>query len=393
MSYLSDIDINSEEEFEYYNITKKITGVGKSTLINSIFHENGTRKSITQEIKEFSKEGYPISILETEGLDIIEYEKSLDDLENYIKKRKGSPNKNEQIHVAWVCISELSYRFMRADEAIIEKLLECEIPVIVVLCKLLSMNDTTGLKEVIMKRFEYVSGVIVLNIVNYNTYTLKPFNLENLVILTNEVLDEGMRNAFIASQKIDLRFKKERAVKTVIASSSNSKIKSIKDLPNVCIDMITEITEERDKISKEEASKIIETIGERYIDVLISSFITKNNKNEYPLVEEILALINNENSNETLYNRYEDKILNNTDSLRWTALHWASYFGYVEIVKILLERGIDPNIRTKEGIGNMYKNYKAKEIANLRNNTKVEKILTKHKLNTNIKNIKNTKRW
>jgi len=41
----------------------------------------------------------------------------------------------------------------------------------------------------------------------------------------------------------------------------------------------------------------------------------------------------------------------------------------------------------------MYKNYKAKEIANLRNNTKVEKILTKHKLNTNIKNIKNTKRW
>jgi len=131
---------------------------------------------------------------------------------------------------------------MRADEAIIEKLLECEIPVIVVLCKLLSMNDTTGLKEVIMKRFEYVSGVIVLNIVNYNTYTLKPFNLENLVILTNEVLDEGMRNAFIASQKIDLRFKKERAVKTVIASSSNSKIKSIKDLPNVCIDMITEIT-------------------------------------------------------------------------------------------------------------------------------------------------------
>ena len=48
------------------------TGVGKSTLINSVFRsemaETGIGSPVTQHLKKISKEGVPVSLYDTKGL-------------------------------------------------------------------------------------------------------------------------------------------------------------------------------------------------------------------------------------------------------------------------------------------------------------------------------------
>ena len=50
------------------------TGVGKSTLINSIFEEDimetGSGRPVTDRIKMIEKEGYPIRLYDTRGLEL-----------------------------------------------------------------------------------------------------------------------------------------------------------------------------------------------------------------------------------------------------------------------------------------------------------------------------------
>ncbi|HWJ25755.1 MAG TPA: ankyrin repeat domain-containing protein [Flavisolibacter sp.] len=42
--------------------------------------------------------------------------------------------------------------------------------------------------------------------------------------------------------------------------------------------------------------------------------------------------------------------LNELDTQGHSALHWAVFGGYVDIVKVLLEAGADPNIFSKDGV-------------------------------------------
>lgn len=42
--------------------------------------------------------------------------------------------------------------------------------------------------------------------------------------------------------------------------------------------------------------------------------------------------------------------INGLDQRGHTALHWAVFGGYVEIVQLLLTRGADPNVASRDGI-------------------------------------------
>ena len=62
------------------------TGVGKSTLVNAVFDGNlattGSGKPVTQEIVEYRKEGIPIVLTDTKGLEIKDYQKILNEIES-----------------------------------------------------------------------------------------------------------------------------------------------------------------------------------------------------------------------------------------------------------------------------------------------------------------------
>jgi len=63
------------------------------------------------------------------------------------------------------------------------------------------------------------------------------------------------------------------------------------------------------------------------------------------------------------------KIIDNVDEIGWTALHWACYYGYENLVELLIHEGnADLDSKTLEGLGDVptYKNKTAEEIAKLK---------------------------
>ena len=65
------------------------TGVGKSTLINAVFQgnlaETGDGHPVTKTTREIKKEGIPLSIFDTRGLEINEYKNTVQELEKLIQ--------------------------------------------------------------------------------------------------------------------------------------------------------------------------------------------------------------------------------------------------------------------------------------------------------------------
>jgi len=213
------------------------TGVGKSTLINSIFHKNmaitGVGKPITQDIEEFSEVGFPISIIDTKGLEIADYQKIINKLEEYIIKRQNEKDMNDQIHVGWVCIAEVGARFQLAASILIRLLLKYNIPVIIVLTKLDYLADNESkekLKKAIMSehpnlkdRIIRVQSIPRCIEINGKTINIPIENLDMLVDLTNNVIPEGLENVY-KTNKNDSETTKIFSVSEITQAFENKKI-------------------------------------------------------------------------------------------------------------------------------------------------------------------------
>jgi len=437
-----DLDINDSIIQAVNNIKRNIgklniiisgkTGVGKSSLINSIFHENlaktGTGRPVTQDIKEITKEGVPIAIFDTKGLEIENYKNILKDLEEFIKEKRNRSNVNEQLHVAWLCIAESNMRVEPAEEELLQMLINYNIPVIVVMTKAmredievindfneyksylerlkennLNENDKKEIEKEIEKKIEDMKkkdikekdikekDILIYNyksslerlkennlnendkeeIKNYiakNTsddtvflYEVKnicskanghirvrakpmkisekieinTMNLEKLVEVTYKILPNGIKNAFIASQKVLLKLKNDVSTNIIQEYKNKTTVgnllipfKDLKYLIKLEIEMIIAISAafglqlEKEftkkiikiifidenklgskvkvsnvlkfipginvvgaKISKSKLSKTIEEIGNIYINALYNEFKRKNG--ELPSNEDI----------------------------------------------------------------------------------------------------------
>jgi len=78
--------------------------------------------------------------------------------------------------------------------------------------------------------------------------------------------------------------------------------------------------------------------------------------------------------NKYTYNKFVD----NVDENGWTALHWSCYYGYEEMVALLIDNKADLDIKTREGLGDdlEFKNKKAKKIAILRGHKKCADLIS-----------------
>lgn len=198
------------------------TGVGKSTLINAVLEGNlattGVGKPVTQQIQRYTKEGMPVGIYDTKGLEVKDYQTILDDLSTFVKGANKNEDPSEHIHVAWVCISEGSRRVEEA-EILLAKQLSEEMPVIVVIT---SAKSDEGFKNIVEGEFPFANNVLRVNSVETKLdggIVIPANGLKELVDLTNEVIPEGQRRAFAAAQKVSMNLKVDAAHSVVTGAA------------------------------------------------------------------------------------------------------------------------------------------------------------------------------
>lgn len=202
------------------------TGVGKSTLINTVFRgemaKTGSGEPVTQHAEEISKPGHPLNIIDTKGLELKDYEKIIGELSETISERAASHDENKHIHVSWLCIHEDGRRIEEAEKKLCEVFKEHKIPVIVVITK--SRSDQ-GFRDQVKKALPSAAAVLSVRALaekiddDGETITLKEKGLNELISETGRLLPEARRrayaNALNSRHAASMKLKIEQAEKEV----------------------------------------------------------------------------------------------------------------------------------------------------------------------------------
>lgn len=200
------------------------TGVGKSTLINAVFQGDlattGQGRPVTQNTREIKKEGIPVSIFDTRGLELEKFGETLNELTSFLDSRAQKEDPNEHIHCAWICVTEGSSRIEDAEMNLCKSLAP-RMPVVIVITKARADNGFRSTVQTLLPEVRNVVRVMAKQEVQDDGHIVEPMGLKELVDLTMEIVPDGQKNAFAAAQKVVLRQKQDRA-HLVVASAATA---------------------------------------------------------------------------------------------------------------------------------------------------------------------------
>lgn len=200
------------------------TGVGKSTLINSIFGEELTHTAVgkpqTEKVIKISKASSPVNIYDTRGFELAEAgrkisQKEIDDL---IKSLYLAGQSEEYLHVIWYCINAQSKRIESAELKLINHFSK-KVPVILVLTQAYG-QEAQAFQEILaeMPELKVVTIIpVVAETVKLGISDVPVTGLSQLVDETYQLLPEAVAQSFINSQKVSMQKKVETAHKIALA--------------------------------------------------------------------------------------------------------------------------------------------------------------------------------
>lgn len=196
------------------------TGVGKSTLINAVFRgelaRTGAGKPVTQTTQEFTRPGHPLTIIDTRGLEVGDYERSRAQLADLIQERSASDDQDRHLHVAWLCIQDSSHRVEDAEIELCDMLDKAGIPVVAVLTKARKNSPFLDEARKLLPRARQVVAVRALpEWIDELDAELPPMGLDGLIEVTAQHVPEAQQrayaNALSTRNKQALEVKKKRA--------------------------------------------------------------------------------------------------------------------------------------------------------------------------------------
>lgn len=221
---IPEINIGSEiNKLEKLNIMVcGKTGVGKSTLISSIFTddkiETGVGLPVTTGIDEYTRDGMPLSIFDCPGFELDNQQR--EDIMNRIR----STVKKHNIHCIWYCINVMASKIEMPEAESIKKLQSITIPngengyknlpVVIVLTQAYAEDRTKGLKDVIIDKcgLKSISMVdIIAKDDNIGGRKIKKRNLDTLIDVTVKKMPENVQKTFIAMQMVNIRQKQKKS--------------------------------------------------------------------------------------------------------------------------------------------------------------------------------------
>jgi hypothetical protein len=187
------------------------TGVGKSTLINAVFQghmaDTGQGRPVTQHTREITKGDIPLSIFDTRGLELADFDRTLQALRGLVLQRAQEPDTLKHIHVGWVCILEDLRRIEPAEENLTKMLAE-HMPVVVVITQIRSDEGFRAKVQSLLPMARNVMRVRAFPEQLDGGHVIPQAGLRELIDLTFDLVPEGQRRALAAAQKVDIALKK-----------------------------------------------------------------------------------------------------------------------------------------------------------------------------------------
>ena len=208
------------------------TGVGKSTLINSVFKEKlaetGMGKPVTTHMRKITKKGVPLAIYDTRGFELgkevqAEVKKEVVDT---ISKGLATQDINKAIHCIWYCINTASNRIEPEEiEWLKELSMEnqiTQVPIIVVLTQSFSKKKAQEMRQSLLDENLDIIQVIPVLAEDYEIEdlgTAKAYGLDVLIKVMSEALPEELMDTLQHVQIASLEEKKRRAQAAVATAA------------------------------------------------------------------------------------------------------------------------------------------------------------------------------
>lgn len=212
------------------------SGVGKSTLINSLFRgnfaETGLGRPVTDEIRKIEKKDYPMTIYDTPGFELSKGQqtKVKDEILELINRGFASKDINDTIHCIWYCINVGGNRtFDETEITWIRELTEnnkiTHVPIIVILTQSCPKSKAREMKNLVeQENLDIIKVVPVLaqDMDFDDEYIAKAYGLDKLIDIMSESLPDELQDTLQNVQKASLEAKKkcaQKAVATAVAAA------------------------------------------------------------------------------------------------------------------------------------------------------------------------------
>ncbi|MGX7106195.1 YcjF family protein [Hutsoniella sourekii] len=218
--YLADDLMNQSNqqlaEWEPVNIiVAGKTGSGKSTLINALFREKiaetGVGKPVTQTVEKITKDGIPLTLYDTRGLELnpSAQHEVLESLSQLIKELADQGSR-QAIDLVYYCINANASRIENLELELIQALAE-KLPVIVVLTQ--AIGEESKEFQLYLENLDLpIKGVVAVLAKPYlirGDHYIESFGLQELINQTLAIIPKEVHPAFINAQRVDLKRKVE----------------------------------------------------------------------------------------------------------------------------------------------------------------------------------------
>ena len=211
------------------------TGVGKSTLINSVFRDNlvetGIGKPVTTHMRKITKKDFPLCIYDTKGFELgKDAQKEVkQEIFDTISDGYKSDDINEAIHCIWYCINTGSSRIEPEEEAWLQEFTaenkNTRVPVIIVLTQTTSKKYGEKFQKYIENLNLNVKKVIPVLAQDYeidDNITIPAFGLDTLITVMSEILPDELQDTLQNLQKVSLEEKKRHAHLAVATATTTA---------------------------------------------------------------------------------------------------------------------------------------------------------------------------
>lgn len=200
------------------------TGVGKSTLINTVFKANlaetGIGGPVTKHMRKITKKDVPLSIYDTRGFELGKevQDEVRREIIDTINKGTETKNIDDMIHCIWYCINTTSNRIEPEEIEWLRELSKenrtTKVPIIVILTQSISMNKAEEMKKLLLNENLDVIQIIPVLAEDYEIEglgTKKAYGLDTLIEIMAAALPDELMETLQNVQIASLKEKKKHA--------------------------------------------------------------------------------------------------------------------------------------------------------------------------------------